>query len=560
MLRIVELGSGNEILGHQIGLALLVFLGEAISRLLPRGELQRWDARNGELLGALEPEGQTVRSLSFDPLGDTLVTLSLDSVVQVWDATTGRFISRLSGHEPTDTILAVGPNAERLLARSTDGRFRLWDGRKGESIGLLGDRDDQLSVAKFSRDGAFLLGLNSDGDRVVLWNADSGARMAEVTGRQPALSDVSFSPDSQWFVTAHRDGSARIRPVAPVDLARRLELRLLSPHERELFQIGTKEEREEFRRQSAESALIQQLKLAGLAPVQSADQARRAQVEARRQLESYFAELSGMQTDTEKSEALINVEESLRREERLSVPVAAALSRMYQQQGDGERAERLLLSVISRGETRDSALWTSWAACCLGKLGRSPQDLLESVPNRASDGAADLIWLLERLAAGEPIRIHAGGGGFTAADGSVWRRDCFFGGGFLFNESFGGPNQSSEAIRNARDERLYQSERWFDREAPREERSYLIPLPPGRYEVVLHFAEIHFRPPEHRVMDVLVQGAAVVEGYDLLTPGFAVADQRRFDVQVSDGLLEIEFRGVEQNPKVSAIEISRLPD
>lgn len=529
-------------------------------RVIPFGAPRRWNARTGELLGGLGRESQSVLSLAFDPQGDSLVTLSNNGVARVWEASTGRFVSELSGHELIDSIMAIGPDASRLITHSTDHQIRLWDGRTGKSVGLLRGKDDLLSVAKFSRDGKLLLTINSDGDRVILWDAETAERLAALSNPEAEFSDAAFTPDARWFVTAGRDGSARVRSAAPDEFARGLELRTLTPHERDLFQIGTSEERDDERRQWIETALLEQLHMTCSVPVKSTEQARFAENHAFYQIEQFPEGVSAQSTREKKVNALLKLEDALRRRERLSSPVAIAFSRHYRQHDEYARAEQLLRYAINRNEPCDSSVWNSWAACCLGGLRRSPRAVLDELPGRESVAAADLVWLLERLAAGEPIRIHAGGSGLTAASGAVWRRDCFFGGGSRFNESFGGPPESTEPIRNTSDARLYQSERWFDREAPREQRSYVVPLPPGRYQVVLHFAEIFLQAPEHRVIDVVAEGATELEAYDLGTAGFATADQRRFEVEVNDGLLEIEFRGVEQNPKVSAIEISRLPD
>jgi hypothetical protein len=76
----------------------------------------------------------------------------------------------------------------------------------------------------------------------------------------------------------------------------------------------------------------------------------------------------------------------------------------------------------------------------------------------------------------------------------------------------------------------------------------------------VHFAEIHFHPPESRVMNVLAEQKMAISRYDTLSPGFATADQRAFETRVDDGLLDLEFQGVRHNPKVSAIEIFRLAE
>ena len=55
-----------------------------------------------------------------------------------------------------------------------------------------------------------------------------------------------------------------------------------------------------------------------------------------------------------------------------------------------------------------------------------------------------------------------------------------------------------------------------------------------------------------------LEGNRIVEGYEPLAVGFAVAEQRKFETTVEDGFLDIEFFRQVRTPKISAIEIVSL--
>jgi hypothetical protein len=75
--------------------------------------------------------------------------------------------------------------------------------------------------------------------------------------------------------------------------------------------------------------------------------------------------------------------------------------------------------------------------------------------------------------------------------------------------------------------------------------------------VTLHFAEIVLHDAGDRVFDVLLEGRKVLDGYSPGRKGFAAADARTFEVDVEDGVLDIEFARRSPNvPLVSAIEIA----
>lgn len=252
--------------------------------------------------------------------------------------------------------------------------------------------------------------------------------------------------------------------------------------------------------------------------------------------------------------------------------------------GESGAADAGLREALSMADVEYAALWNLWLAISWVDLGKSPGAVLSLLPvptpvptpvsfpvsgpetGRAgrprrfrlpSGYAADVRWLLDRLEDGEPIRINCGGGDHRGGDGAVWSRDRFFTPGG--NEFASGPTR----VTAGGDENpLFQTERWFATDPPGP-KGYRIPLPPGSYRVTLHFAEIYWPAAEEgsgfrRVFDVLLQGRRRLEGYSPQLRGFATAEAHPFAVEVTDGILDIEFRHVIENPKVSAIEVERM--
>lgn len=136
--------------------------------------------------------------------------------------------------------------------------------------------------------------------------------------------------------------------------------------------------------------------------------------------------------------------------------------------------------------------------------------------------------------------------------GRTWQSDAYFQGGAVFEAA-------SQPIAGTRDPRLYRSRR-------EGAFSYDIPLPPGIYELRLHFAETLYGENNvagggetSRVFNVLANGALILPGLDVVNDvGADTADTRAFkDISpAADGKLHLEFQP-EVNPAiVSAIEIT----
>jgi hypothetical protein len=166
----------------------------------------------------------------------------------------------------------------------------------------------------------------------------------------------------------------------------------------------------------------------------------------------------------------------------------------------------------------------------------------------------DVRWLLGALSRREPVRIRSGGGDWTSPAGVSWSRDRFYAAGQLFGN---GQGRFEGGIQETENDPIYQTERYFQALATHQP-GYSVPMPPGRYRVTLHFAEIFHHGPGERVFDILLEGQTVLEAFEPGAVGFATAVKKSFEVEVKDGFLEIGFRGRVGHPKVSAIEIEPI--
>ena len=85
----------------------------------------------------------------------------------------------------------------------------------------------------------------------------------------------------------------------------------------------------------------------------------------------------------------------------------------------------------------------------------------------------------------------------------------------------------------------------------------------GNYRVDLHFAEIAAQSAGARIFDVAIEGQVVIANLDVFAAagGANIALDRSFDVEVTDGRLDVEFlaqRG--DRAIVNAIRVTHRPD
>jgi len=145
-------------------------------------------------------------------------------------------------------------------------------------------------------------------------------------------------------------------------------------------------------------------------------------------------------------------------------------------------------------------------------------------------------------------RINAGDGNYTDSWGQEWQADQGFNTGSTFT--------TTTPIAGTSDPALFQSERWDPGGAP--ELQYSLPVPNGLYRVNLYFAEIYSGTQSvgARVFDVVMENTLVFDNLDIFAEvGGNTALIKTVDVEVTDGVLEIQFLHEVENPKVTAIEV-----
>ena len=142
-------------------------------------------------------------------------------------------------------------------------------------------------------------------------------------------------------------------------------------------------------------------------------------------------------------------------------------------------------------------------------------------------------------------RVVAGSNPVTDRSGVVWGGDTQLADG-------GTTWRSSRSIAGTLDDAIFQPERWGAR-------GYAIPVPAsGTYTVILNAAEVAFTAAGQRVFSVVAEGQTKVSNLDLVKiAGVATAYSARFEVAVTDGVLNLALPASVNNSKVSSLSVDR---
>lgn len=212
-------------------------------------------------------------------------------------------------------------------------------------------------------------------------------------------------------------------------------------------------------------------------------------------------------------------------------------------------------STLSDGSALPS--WLTFTASTRTFNGTAPGAQAITIRVTASDGkggSASDDFLLTVGESGEGsvvLRINSGGPDYVPSDGPVYAADHSFSGGKVYT------NNNIADIAGTIDDVIYRSERYGSI-------NYNIAVDPGTYIITLHFAEIYFGATGggvgavgKRVFNVIGEGMALLTNFDIYAEAGAMrAVKKSFQLNVSDGVLNISLAKIVDNPKISAIEIA----
>lgn len=134
-------------------------------------------------------------------------------------------------------------------------------------------------------------------------------------------------------------------------------------------------------------------------------------------------------------------------------------------------------------------------------------------------------------------------------------------GEYFFNSSLAKPVTADILNRSGTDDAIYQIHRYGASYAH-------IPVANGNYEVIIKFAEVHFGSADRRKFNVAIEGAQVLNGFDIFAEagGKYMAIDKSFKTSVADGVLRIDFTKFTRadgtfadQPAYSAIYLKKIP-
>lgn len=199
------------------------------------GTVRVWDivraAQVQQFTGhATGPRQSTVTGVLTEN-GYRVLSGSYDGTLRLWDTTTGRVLQEFTEHEGRVNDVAISPDGRMALSGDSEDAVILWNLETGESVVLEGHDTDVNTVAFFA-DGQRALSGDADGN-IILWNLDTGTAEAtfaasapgdkSASGHTAAVLDLAISPDGRMFASASFDRTLIVWDVTTGEVLRTLD-------------------------------------------------------------------------------------------------------------------------------------------------------------------------------------------------------------------------------------------------------------------------------------------------------------------------------------------------
>ncbi|PZO40016.1 MAG: hypothetical protein DCF19_12555 [Pseudanabaena frigida] len=154
----------------------------------------------------LEGHIDRVRSVTFSPDGNTIVSGSEDNTIKLWNLD-GQELCTLTGHSNGVWSVVFSPDGNTIVSSSEDNTIKLWN-LDGQELGTLTGHSNWVRSVVFSPDGK-TIASGSDDNTIKLWNLD-GQELCTLTGHSNWVLSVAFSPDGKTIASGSSDNTIKL--------------------------------------------------------------------------------------------------------------------------------------------------------------------------------------------------------------------------------------------------------------------------------------------------------------------------------------------------------------
>ncbi|KAH8075878.1 hypothetical protein JL720_10325 [Aureococcus anophagefferens] len=159
------------------------------------GAINVWDAKSGDKAAEFEGHELPVRSISWSPDGQVLLSACDDSTVQAYDvARPGKPFETFYAHRSWALGVAFSPDNRHFATCSSDRTVKIWDLNMKTCVAEMMGHQDQVWEVAYSPDGGELCSCADDGAVQVDSIAAAQAAAAEAEKKDAGEKEAAAAP------------------------------------------------------------------------------------------------------------------------------------------------------------------------------------------------------------------------------------------------------------------------------------------------------------------------------------------------------------------------------
>lgn len=188
-------------------------------------------AETWKCIRTLRGHSSWVRTVAFNPDGQTLASGSLSDGIKIWQIKTSREVRTIREHESWVHSIAFSPDG-KILASDSGGLHTIkilnWQtGQELRTIGALSlgqsnlaqtvaifstfvvGHSNEIQSIVFSPDGKILASGSAD-NTIKIWDVKKGKEIRTITGHSAGVESVAFDPDGKILASGSHDKTTKI--------------------------------------------------------------------------------------------------------------------------------------------------------------------------------------------------------------------------------------------------------------------------------------------------------------------------------------------------------------
>jgi WD40 repeat protein len=166
------------------------------------GEVEFVTLLDGNNVGGFTgTEGGAIRSISYNPAGNHILTAASDRTARLFDIVNGVRAAEFVGHGDAIASAALSPDGKEVATGGDDAVIRIFDADSGVmKMKIVGPRGDLTGVAYIPQQKSFVA-TSTDGV-IRVWDAATGLLRWQRTGHKGRVTALAVSGDGRYIVTS----------------------------------------------------------------------------------------------------------------------------------------------------------------------------------------------------------------------------------------------------------------------------------------------------------------------------------------------------------------------